>query len=322
VAADDWLELRKPTWADKTYSAASLDVEHLKKHLGKLLLSDITDRDIADYITTRRTLKAADKTIRNEIGTLRGILKKHKLWAQLKDEGVRLPKGNDEDTGIALSTDDETKLLAACAASRSRSLLPAVMIALHTGLRLDELRLLRWRQVDLVNEAVKVGRSKTVHGAGRAVPLNQAALKTFTEWATQFAERKPDHFVFPSERVGFSGDKEIPQVFDTDPTKPISSWKTAWTTARNAADVTCRFHDLRHTACTRLLERGQPFAVVATIMGWSPGTSVRMAKRYGHIGQSIQRAAMATLDAKPKRSKQSRREAAKAPMAAEPRTIQ
>jgi hypothetical protein len=31
-------------------------------------------------------------------------------------------------------------------------------------------------------------------------------------------------------------------------------------------------------------EAGQPFAVVAEIMGWSAGTAVRMAKRYGHIG--------------------------------------
>jgi hypothetical protein len=38
------------------------------------------------------------------------------------------------------------------------------------------------------------------------------------------------------------------------------------------------------------------FAVVATIMGWSPATSVRMVKRYGHIGASAQRDAMLRLD--------------------------
>ena len=35
-----------------------------------------------------------------------------------------------------------------------------------------------------------------------------------------------------------------------------------------------------------MLEGGVPFAVVASIMGWSPATTVRMAKRYGHIGQT------------------------------------
>jgi len=325
VAADDWLELRKPTWAKKTYVAAALDVSHLKKHLGTLLLSDIRDRDISDYINTRRIEKASDKTIRNEIGSLRAILKKHRLWAQLKDDGIRLPTGSAEDVGIALSPTDEAALLQACAANRSRSLYPAVTIDLNTGLRLDELRLLRWRQVDFVNEAVKVGRSKTEHGAGRAVPLNEAALKAISEWAVQFPERKPDHYVFPSERVGFSGNDEIPQVFDTDPTKPITSWKTAWNGARKASGVFCRFHDLRHTCVTRLLERGTPFAVVATIMGWSPGTSVRMAKRYGHIGESAQRQAMASLDvplAAAKPTKQGHLRGAKAPRVQAPPTIQ
>ena len=103
--------------------------------------------------------------------------------------------------------------------------------------------------------------------------------------------------MFPSERVGFSGNDEIPQVFDTDPSKPITSWKTAWLTAKQSAGVECRFHDLRHTAVTRLLESGQPFAVVADIMGWSAATAVRMVKRYGHIGDSARRRAMAALDA-------------------------
>jgi integrase len=66
--------------------------------------------------------------------------------------------------------------------------------------------------------------------------------------------------------------------------------------SKRYAGVTCRFHDLRHTTVTRLLERGVPFAIVATIMGWSPTTSVRMAKRYGHIGPSPQREAMALLE--------------------------
>ena len=44
-----------------------------------------------------------------------------------------------------------------------------------------------------------------------------------------------------------------------------------------------------------MLEAGVPFAVVAAIMGWSASTTVRMAKRYGHIGQDAQRQAVAAL---------------------------
>jgi hypothetical protein len=41
-----------------------------------------------------------------------------------------------------------------------------------------------------------------------------------------------------------------------------------------------------------MLEAGVPFSVIAPIMGWSASTTVRMAKRYGHIGQSAQRLAV------------------------------
>ena len=72
-----------------------------------------------------------------------------------------------------------------------------------------------------------------------------------------------------------------------DPTKATKEVKTAWKSAQAAAKVQCRFHDLRHTACTRLLERGVPLPVVASIFGWSAGTTAKMAKRYGHIGTDV-----------------------------------
>ena len=62
------------------------------------------------------------------------------------------------------------------------------------------------------------------------------------------------------------------------------------------AGVKVRFHDLRHTACTRMLEGGVPLSVVATIMGWSAATTAIMAKRYGHIGDAARRSAVQILE--------------------------
>jgi len=111
-------------------------------------------------------------------------------------------------------------------------------------------------------------------------------------WAAQFPDRSPWHYVFPAERYGASGDAFDACAYRTDPTKPIGSFKKSWQTAKKHAGVKCRFHDLRHTACTRMLESGHGFSVVATVMGWSAATTIRMAKRYGHIGQSAQRDAV------------------------------
>jgi len=57
-----------------------------------------------------------------------------------------------------------------------------------------------------------------------------------------------------------------------------------------------RWHDLRHTFCTRLLEQGQGLPILAALMGWSAATTVRMAKRYGHISGDVLSAAVAVLD--------------------------
>jgi integrase len=74
---------------------------------------------------------------------------------------------------------------------------------------------------------------------------------------------------------------------------PISTWKEGWEHAKLRAGVSCRFHDLRHTGCTRLLDAGVSHPVVAEIMGWSASTAIRMIKEvYGHINLSTRQRAM------------------------------
>jgi integrase len=142
------------------------------------------------------------------------------------------------------------------------------------------------------------------------VPLNQRAMAALSFWAARFPERKPEHFVFPAERYGAGGDKFSPKGYNIDPTKPIGSIKEAWESARlRAAKILkvepessekptrlrCRFHDLRHTAVSRMLNAGIPIAKVAKIVGWSPATMVRMAARYGHFSLEELRGAVESI---------------------------
>jgi integrase len=206
-----------------------------------------------------------------------------------------------DDSGRAISRTEETALLAACQSSRSRSLYAAVVLALNTCMRHSESRLLKWNQVDFSARTITVGASKTEAGAGRVLPLNGRALAVLKFWAGLFPDREKKHYVFPFEKYGLAQRKDAHKgstqahVHSTDPTKPIGRWKEAWETAKKAAGVSCRFHDLRHTGCTRMLEGGIPFSVVASILGWSASTTVRMSKRYGHIGDAAQRRAVDVL---------------------------
>jgi integrase len=280
--------------APKSYTIEKTNLGHLRPEVGHKLLTDIRPEDVGRYQQHRLREGAAPKTINLEVGTLRAILRRHRLWASIQPDVRMLP--TRDDVGKALSADEEKRLLDACSESRSRSLMPAVLLALNTGMRLSELRLLRWTQVDLKKKTVRVGKSKTQSGANRTIPLNQRAAVVLQFWAEQFPKRKQEHYVFPSERYGAAGDKFEPCVYDRDPKHPINSWKEAWESAKENAGVEVRFHDLRHTCVTRMLERGAPLSVVAALLGWSPATAVRMAKRYGHIGQVAQRHAVELLD--------------------------
>lgn len=120
---------------------------------------------------------------------------------------------------------------------------------------------------------------------------------TLQTWATNFAARQPGHFVFPWERYGAPRKDRTPNAKTMNPDVAVGDITTAWESAKSKAGVESRFHDLRHTACTRLLERGASLSVVASIMGWSASTTAKMAKRYGHIGSEVQRAALDRLAA-------------------------
>jgi integrase len=292
-AADTWLKAKIAHLSPRSVIIERANLKHINPYFGKMLLCDISADDIAHYQASRLEQSAAPKTVNLEVGTLRAILRKNRLWASIQPD-VRMLRVR-EDVGRAISQNEEGALLEACRASRSRSLYPAVLIALNTCMRYSELRLLRWAQVDLTACTLTVGESKSESGTGRLLPLNDRAIAIFGFWASLFPGRTPTHFVFPAERYGASGDG-LTVVYDSDPTKPIGRWKEAWESAKKRASVSCRFHDLRHTGCTRMLEAGIPFSVVATIMGWSASTTVRMTRRYGHIGQASQRHAVNALN--------------------------
>ena len=292
AAAEAWLTTKIAHLPTRSVIIERANLKHINPYFGKMLLCDVGADDIARYQAERLEQGAAPKTVNLEIGTLRAILRKNRLWASIQPD-VRMLRAR-EDVGRAISRAEEAALVEACQASRSRSLYPAVLIALNTCMRYSELRLLRWEQVNLNSCTLTVGQSKTESGTGRLLPLNDRAVAILGFWASLFPLREPGHFVFPAERYGASGDGAT-VIYDSDPTRPIGRWKKAWETARIRAAVSCRFHDLRHTGCTRMLEAGVPFSVVATIMGWSASTTVRMSSRYGHIGQSAQRQAVNAL---------------------------
>ena len=278
-AFDQWLEDRSMTFAPKTVQIEQTNMAHLRPCFGQRLLTDLQPQDLATYQRGRLRDGAAPKTINLELGTVRAVLRRHRLWAALQPDVHFL--ATRDDHGKALSLDEEQALLGACRDSRSVALLPAVVLAITSGMRYREVLTLQWSNVDLGRRRLIVRQSKTEAGTGRGVPLNDHAHAVLTFLHGRFGETDPAHYVFAYERYGLAGD--TPCTYNADPTRPLKSLKEAWESAKRRSGVTCRFHDLRHTAATRLLEGGTPLIVVASLLGWSASTTARMAKRYGHI---------------------------------------
>ena len=312
VASEAWLDLKKATLAPRSVMIEKANLKHLLPELGRKLVCDIDARDVAKYQRMRLDSGASPKTVNLEIGTLRAILKRSGQWARLQPDVKMLP--TREDVGRAITPEEEAALLQACGKSRSRSLVPFVTLAIETGARFGVIRTLQWGSVDFENRCLRWGKDKTVSGTGRIVPLNQRAMAALGFWATHFPLREPEHYVFPTERYGAAGDVFCAKAYDSDPTKPIGSIKEAWEAAKlraarilkgepdsaaKIAPLPCRFHDLRHTAVSRMLNAGVPIAKVAKIAGWSTATMVRMAARYGHFTLNELRGAVESISSTP-----------------------
>src|SRR5215471_5714302 len=230
VAADEWLDMKKSSFAPKTVVIEQTNLAHLKPEFGQKLVCDIDASDISCYQRKRLKEGASGKTINLEIGTLRAILRRHGIWACLRMDVQMLP--TRDDVGRAITAEEERALLQACANSRSRSLLPFVTLAIETGARFGVIRTLQWSNIDFRNRCVQFGKDKTPSGTGRIIPLDPRAMATVSFWSEHFPERRPEHYVFPKERYGAAGDEFAPKAYETDPTTPIGSIKEAWEAAK------------------------------------------------------------------------------------------
>ena len=85
---------------------------------------------------------------------MRAILRRNRLWANVQPDVKMLP--TRDDIGQATSHEQQAELLEECSKNRSRSLYPAVSLALSTGMRYSEIRLLQ-RPEHYVSSTEKCG---------------------------------------------------------------------------------------------------------------------------------------------------------------------
>lgn len=126
-----------------------------------------------------------------------------------------------------------------------------VVLALETAMRRGELLALRWEHVDLLRRVAFLPITK--NGKSRLVPLSSRAVKTLQ------AMQRTSGVIFPINAAAMEAN---------------------WARARRRANLPgIRFHDLRHTAATRISAKLPNVIELAAVTGH---TSLQMLKRYYH----------------------------------------
>lgn len=260
-------------------------LEVLREHFGAAPLASLAYDDLRRYKERRLRTKTRHHTersvsaVNNELRILRRALNiaERKGWIAESPfrRGDALVCAADEvKRERILTRDEEAELLARCTGARAH-LRALVVCALDTGLRRGEQLSLTWRDVDLEGRTIRVSARNTKTGLTRTVPVTARLLAELTALRKE-AERAPRF-------------KEEVRVFR------VNSFRQAWAGALKKAKIAgVRWHDLRHTAITWMLEAGMNPAGVMKVSGHSQWTTFM---RYVNTNEETAREAAKLLDA-------------------------
>ncbi len=223
-------------------------LEHLQT-LANLRAADLTSRHIELYISRRQREEAGNATINRELQVL-----KRALTLALRCDPPKiarilhvrlLPENNVRkgflDDGQYLKLRNELP----------EYLRPLFVIGYHLGNRLGELRNLRWDQVDLKRNQIRLNPGETKNLEGRVLPI--------------YGEMR--HWLQMQKAVRDTKYPSCPYVFHRGG-RLIVDFRKAWKSAARRAELAGKlFHDLRRSAVRNMREAGIPENVAMKISG-------------------------------------------------------
>ena len=230
--------------------------------IGDKPVSKITAKDINKLIDYLIQKQRKNTTINIYKGRLETTLREMVIDGYIQPlTAPKNLKGKSNDIHI-LTADMEDKLLARFAELKFNLHRQLTIIGLETGLRWGELFNIKKRNIDFNNNQITVEERK--NNSQITIPITDKAASLLY-----------DHY-------GWCDDNEKLFPFD-------NKWKYAgWNIARRDLgykDISWYVpHITRHTACTRMLQKGVPLPVVSAWMGHK---SISITMRYSHFVPSV-----------------------------------
>ena len=245
---------------------------HLLPRWGKLKLNEIKQQDVAKWLGEKRAEGFAPSSVEKMRVTFHRAFELAVSWnipggQPNPVKGIPRPKFDNKRQRYLSATEAE-RLQRAVAASLNTQLKYIVGLLLLTGARKMELLKARWEHIDVDRKAWHIPDSKT--GKGRHVPLSQPAI----DLIGQIPKFEKCPWLLPNPET-----KE-----------PFVDIKRAWDSARKAAGLPgVRIHDLRHSACSFMINAGIDLYAVGRIVGHADHQSTM---RYSHLANDTLLAAV------------------------------
>ena len=242
-------------------------LEKLKTHFGDCVAESIKPAEIDNWLskntktggTANRYRAAMSLAYREGIRNGKVISNPVRLVKQRKEGG----------NVIRFLRDHEEMALRTVIAERCPEKIIELDISLGTGMRLSEQYgpRLRWQNVDFQRREIDL--SKTKNYTARIIPMNAAVLAAFE-----------------ARRALVPTAKKSDPVFDVQP----RSW---WEGVRELAGVPdYRWHDNRHTFCSRLAMRKVNLVAIKELAGHK---TLAITARYAHLDDGAKREAVDLL---------------------------
>ena len=246
-------------WLQENQGKKSLDSDKIKirllPELRGLLLEDMT-RDLIHSVVNRKTCSGSTKN--RYFALIRAILNKCVNEWDWLDKAPKLKLHKEPKKRIRWLYPEEAQRLVN-ALAHLPYMQHLVIFSLATGLRQANVLNLKWEQIDLRRQVAWIYPDQAKAGKAIGVPLNHTAMQVLMD------RPRVSDYVFTHSKGAR--------------VKSISS--RVWREALERAGIEdFRWHDLRHTWASWLVQNGTPLAALKEMGGWE---SVEMVQRYAHL---------------------------------------
>lgn len=231
----------------------------LTEHFGAMAAAELTPQLIDTWLTEHPKWMPATKNRYRALISL--VYRQAMRNGKVTTNPARLVAARAEKNArVRYLLPDEEKALRVAMRGRYDCHLPALDVALHTGMRLSEQFSLTWDCVDLKRREITLNETK--NGSSRHIPINTDCAAAFGVLAAK-PHGKQD------------------RVFRGVRGEAINNPRAWFETAMADAKIEkVRWHDLRHTFCSRLAMAGVDIRTIAALAGHK---TLAMAMRYSHL---------------------------------------